>query len=155
MSDRASIRHATPADAEAIASLVGELGYPSTAGDVVSRLARLNDFQAAVAFIAEIDGVVAGVVTGHVFPSIHDSANVAWLTTLVVGLRYQRRGIGKYLTDAIETWARGQGAVRVSLTSGQHRDGAHAFYRELGYQYTGVRLTKPLVAEETPSHAAT
>jgi GNAT superfamily N-acetyltransferase len=148
MSDRVSVRHATPADAEAIASLLGELGYPSTVADVVSRLARLHDFPAAVVFLAEIDGAVAGVVTGHVFPSIHHTPVVAWLTTLVVGARCQRRGIGRYLADAIETWARGHGAVRVSVTSGQDRDGAHAFYEGLGYERTGVPLSKPLVAEK-------
>src|SRR5687768_13984377 len=113
-----SIRHATAADAEPVATLLGELGYPSAAGDVVSRLARLNELPAAVVFIAEVDGVVAGVVTGHVFPSLHVSTIVAWLTTLVVGSSYHRRGVGRYLTEAIESWARKHGAERVSVTSG-------------------------------------
>jgi GNAT superfamily N-acetyltransferase len=141
-----SVRHATLADAEAIASLAGELGYPSTVSEVVSRLAQLHDFQAAVVFVAEIDGVVAGVVTGHVFPTIHVSPGVAWLTALVVGARYQRRGVGGYMADAIETWARGHGAVRLSLTSGLHRKEAHAFHEGLGYERSGVRLSKPLAS---------
>ena len=104
MSGQVSIRHATAADAEAVAALLGELGYPSTAGDVVARLARLQDFPAATVCVAEIDGVIAGVVTGHVFPAIHVSPIVAWLTSLVVGSSYQQRGVGRYLTAAIESW---------------------------------------------------
>lgn len=155
MSDPVSIRHATPADAEAIAPLLGELGYPSTASDVVSRLAQLHDFPAAVVFVAEIDGVVAGVVTGHVFPVIHFTQSVAWLTALVVGARYQRRGVGRYLADAIETWARGHGAVRLSVTSGLHRAEAHAFYEGLGYERSGVRLSKQLISGTEPPPVAT
>jgi GNAT superfamily N-acetyltransferase len=142
-----SIRHATAADAEPVATLLGELGYPSAAGEVVARLARLHEFPAAVVFIAEVDGVVAGVVTGHVFPSLHVSSIVAWLTTLVVGGSYHRRGVGRYLTEAIESWARQHGAERMSVTSGKHRDGAHTFYERLGYERTGVRLTKRLISE--------
>jgi GNAT superfamily N-acetyltransferase len=72
---------------------------------------------------------------------------VAWLTTLVVGGSYHRRGVGRYLTEAIESWARQHGAERMSVTSGKHRDGAHTFYERLGYERTGVRLTKRLISE--------
>jgi GNAT superfamily N-acetyltransferase len=151
MSDRICIRHATAPDAEGIAALLGELGYPSTAGEVVARLSRLDDFHSAVVFIAEIDGIVAGVVTGHVFPAIHVSEVVAWLTTLAVGSGYQRRGVGRYLATAVEDWARSRGAFRISVTSGTHRDGAHAFYERLGYERSGVRLSKRLI-DLAPPH---
>ena len=144
MSEQVSVRHATPSDAEQIASLVGELGYPSSGAEIVSRLAQLSEFQASITFVAEMDGNVVGVATGHVFPALHISPIVAWLTTLVVGTRYQRRGIGKYLAVAIEDWAQGHGASRLSVTSGNHRDGAHAFYERLGYERSGIRLSKPL-----------
>jgi GNAT superfamily N-acetyltransferase len=85
-----------------------------------------------------------GLVTGHVIPSIHSTPVVALLTTLVVDERCARTGIGKQLATAVEDWAREQGAVRISVTSGKHRDGAHAFYERIGYDRTGVRLTKIL-----------
>jgi GNAT superfamily N-acetyltransferase len=143
-----AVRHATPADARAIASLVGELGYPATASEIVSRLARLDDFPDAVVFVAEIGGEIAGAVTGHVFPTIHSSPIVAWLTMLVVGTSNQRRGVGRDLTTAIETWARERGAVRLSVTSGKQRADAHAFYEGLGYERSGFRFTKYFAVTE-------
>lgn len=140
----ALIRPPTTGDAESIAELLGVLGYPATPAEVLARLERLTKLESAVIFVAEADGRAVGVVTGHLFPAIHANATVAWLTTLVVGERYQHRGIGAQLTAVIEDWARANGAVRVSLTSGFQRKEAHAFYEHLGYERTGLRLTKPL-----------
>lgn len=140
----AVIRAPTPRDADAMAELLGVLGYPATAAEVRERLARLDEFETATIIVAEVDGRAVGIVTGHVFPSIHANATVALLTTLVVSDRHQNRGIGAQLTVAIEDWARRQGAVRVSLTSGMQRHEAHAFYEHLGYERTGLRLTKVL-----------
>jgi len=138
------MRAPTPDDAEAIAELLGVLGYPATPGEARERLARLDELETATVVVAEADGRAVGLVTGHVFPAIHASATVAWLTTLVVSDRYQHRGIGAQLTAVIEDWARAKGAVRVSLTSGLQRHEAHVFYEHLGFERTGLRLTKAL-----------
>jgi GNAT superfamily N-acetyltransferase len=119
------------------------LGYPTNTAEVRDRLSRMKA-DAVVVLVADMDGRAVGIVTGHVVHSIHATPVVAWLTTLSVGERHQRRGIGAELTRALEDWARKQGAVRVSLTSGLQRAGAHAFYEGLGYERTGIRLTKPL-----------
>jgi hypothetical protein len=36
----------------------------------------------------------------------------------------------------------------LSLTSGLHREDAHAFYEGLGYERSGLRLSRPLVSEK-------
>jgi GNAT superfamily N-acetyltransferase len=138
------IRPATDRDAAAIAELVGQLGYPADASEVIPRLEHLRDFPATIVLVAEVDGRVVGVITGQVMPSIHSTPPVAWLTTLVVADDCHGRGIGRELTHAVEAWARAKGAARISLTSGKHRHAAHAFYEHLGYERTGVRLTKAL-----------
>src|SRR3954468_11586031 len=139
-----AIRAAMTDDASAIASLLGQLGYPSGADDVVARLARLDAFGDAIAHVADSAGQVVGVVTCHVFPSIHAPDLVAWVTTLVVDDRHHQKGVGRRLTAAVEQWARERGAVRISVTSGKQRQGAHAFYESVGYELTGVRLSKSL-----------
>jgi GNAT superfamily N-acetyltransferase len=141
---------AAASDAPAIAELLAQLGYPAHADDVVARLVHLNDSRAAIALVAEAGGRVVGVVTGHVIRSIHSTPPVAWLTTLVVDSGAQHAGIGQALASAIEAWAGRQGAVRLSVTSGLHRDGAHAFYEHVGYERSGVRLTKVLRSSEKP-----
>lgn len=140
-----SIRPAVATDAAAMADLLTQLGYPATADEVVARLARLEETPGSTALVAEHDGRVVGLVTGHVFRSIHATEPVAWLTALTVDARHHQKGIGRQLCAAMEEWSRRHGAARVSVTSGKHREGAHAFYENIGYERTGVRLTKVLV----------
>jgi hypothetical protein len=79
------IRRAEASDAQALSALLTQLGYPSSVSEIAARLDALNAFSRAVALVA-INGFgeVVGLVTGHLFPSIHDNHPVAWLTTLVV-----------------------------------------------------------------------
>jgi GNAT superfamily N-acetyltransferase len=141
-----TIRSAVQTDASSIAMLLAQLGYPATPAEAAAQLAHLQEFPYATAFVAELQGQVIGLVTGHVFPSIHDAAFVAWLTTLVIDEQHLQKGVGRQLSAAIESWANDHGAARVSVTSGKHRDGAHAFYERIGYQRTGLRLTKVLAS---------
>jgi GNAT superfamily N-acetyltransferase len=55
--------------------------------------------------------------------------------------------VGTALVQAAEAWARYAGAARVHLTTATHRDGAHAFYRRLGYAATGTRFFRRLGQE--------
>jgi GNAT superfamily N-acetyltransferase len=52
--------------------------------------------------------------------------------------------VGRELVAALEALARSHDCVRISVTSAEHRDGAHAFYQRLGYDYTGRRFAKKL-----------
>ena len=139
-----AVRSARPSDCEVIADLLGQLGYPTAPGEAEARLASLNEHRHAVAIVAEVQGRVVGLVTAHVFPSIHDTPPAAWLTTLVVDEAHASQGLGRQLCVAAEEWARNRGAVRISVSSGKHRDEAHAFYERIGYQPTGLRLTKKI-----------
>lgn len=145
MSPSITIRSAVSTDASTIAVLLGQLGYPATPEEAAVQLAHLQESPCAVAFVAELEGRVIGLITCHVFPSIHAPAIVAWITTLVVDEKHLQKGIGKQLCKTVESWAQDHGAARVSVTSGKHRDGAHAFYETIGYERTGVRLTKVLL----------
>ncbi len=138
------IRSATMSDASQIAPLLGELGYPATSEEVFLRLDRLEKTGNCLVLVAERANEVVGLVTGHLFSSIHATETVAWLTTLVVRGSYNGLGVGGELVAAIEKWARQNGAVRISVSSGNHRAGAHKFYQSRGYESSGVRLTKVL-----------
>jgi len=131
-------------DARSIAALLGELGYPSTAEEVRARLATFDSLADASIAVALVQSEVVGLVTAHVLSSIHANESMALLTTIVVAAPHHGCGVGTALLTHAETWARGKGAVRMSLTSGVHRDGAHGFYERRGYARTGVRLTKTL-----------
>lgn len=139
------IRLAEASDAHALSELLTQLGYPSSASEIAGRLEAVATFPHAVAFVA-INGYgeVVGLITAHLFPSIHDNQPVAWLTTLVVLEDARGAGIGSSLVKHIEKWATQNGARRLAVTSATHREEAHAFYEKRDYERTGLRFAKDL-----------
>jgi ribosomal protein S18 acetylase RimI-like enzyme len=57
-----------------------------------------------------------------------------YLDGLVVAARWQRRGVGRSLLEAVEAWGRQRGATDILLTVWTGNRGAEAFYGELGFQ---------------------
>lgn len=144
MTSTINIRAATEHDATSLVGLVTELGYPAGADDIVLRLRQIAEYPQAQVWVADDSGMLVGLASSHMFPSVHAGAPVAWLTSLVVSQSHHGRGIGRELVATAEAWASARGAVRLSLSSGTQRDDAHAFYERIGYKRTGVRLTKLL-----------
>lgn len=128
-----SFRRARPGDAEALGALAGELGYPSSAAAVRSRLERIARREAEVVFVAEAEGAVVGWVHVLEFLSLA-SDPCALIAGLVVGEPSRRRGIGRALVECAEGWARERGLSSIRLRSRESRAGAHAFYGRLGYR---------------------
>jgi predicted N-acetyltransferase YhbS len=149
MPDVITIRAAAPSDAPTLCELLEQLGYPATESEIPARLAALASFPSAAAFVATNGfGEVVGLVTVHLFPSVHDNDPVAWLTTLVVLEDAREAGIGSALVRHVERWAAQRGARRISVTSGIQRKATHAFYETRDYVNTGLRFTKKLVTDQ-------
>jgi GNAT superfamily N-acetyltransferase len=145
MADAITIRPAAPSDAPTLCELLTQLGYPASEAEIPARLSALADFPHAAAFVATNGyGEVVGLVTAHVFPSVHDNELVAWLTTLVVLEDARGAGIGSTLVKQVEQWAAHNGAKRLSVTSGKHRKATHEFYEKRDYENTGLRFSKKL-----------
>ena len=138
------LRLPTGDDCKDLAELMSELGYPCDPGDLHRRIESLANDPAVLLTVAEHEGKVVGVVTGHILNAIHRSGPVAMLTALVVLERARGLGIGKRLVSHVERWARDHGASAISLTSALRRSAAHEFYRRLGYEQTGLRLARTL-----------
>ena len=136
------IRDAGASDSSAIADLLTQLGYPSSADEVERRLGRLGP--ADRLFLAELDGEVAGLVGLHVSPAIEYGGDAAKVSALVVDERFRRRGVGEALMRAVEDEARARGCVILFLTTAERREDAHAFYRSIGLEETGRRFAKRL-----------
>ena|SRR6476661_3445871 len=140
-----NIRPATPDDSAIISVLLDQLGYPSPVEEIPQRLAAMNKLPCAIAMVAEdAEQGVIGIVTSHVFPSIHDTEPVAWLTTLVVLDGVRGQGVGSQLVSYVEEWAAKNGAPRITVTSHKRRERTHGFYERRGYDYNGRRFTKAL-----------
>ena len=149
--DNFTIRSAVASDAPALASMLDQLGYPTDASEIPGRLARMAERPGTTVFVAELHHKPVGVVTVHLFPSLHTSEPVAWLTAVVVDEAMRGTGVGSALVKHAEEWARRQGATRLALTSHLRRVEAHEFYKKRQYEHTGVRLAKDLTGQT--SHA--
>jgi GNAT superfamily N-acetyltransferase len=120
-------------DAEAIARLVGELGYPSTATQVLERLVALEGDPHHAAFVAvDRSGKIVGWIELAEIRSLAHDARVE-ITGLVVDSAHRGAGVGRLLVDRGEAWARERGLSAIGVRSNIIRDGAHAFYLGLGY----------------------
>jgi GNAT superfamily N-acetyltransferase len=138
------VRPPSAVDIPALALLLGELGYPSADAAVEGRLGRLAARGGVTVLVADDEGAPVGFATAHIVPVLHQDRPAGMLTALVVSSRQRGQGIGRRLVDAVEEWAKTQGAYRMTLASGLHREGAHLFYERLGYEHTARRYSKLL-----------
>ncbi len=139
-----SIRPFAEADLPAVAALLGELGYPTTLDQMRQRIDRIARHPDHATFVAVADGRVVGLTGAYVTPSYEHDAPTGRLTAVVVSGTVQGLGIGRQLIAAAEDWVRARGAHVMMLNSHNRRDGAHAFYRRLGYAETGKRFVRDL-----------
>ena len=149
MTNKARIRFGSPADAAAIAPLLGELGYPADAQQVRARVKRLStqsDDPRDALFIATSDDSATpiGLLALHRFAAIHDDADVAMIMALVVSQSARGTGVGRQLVEEAAETARRWGCTRMLVTTHLRRADAHAFYERIGFELTGRRYVKTL-----------
>src|SRR5688500_4041999 len=96
------LRDAIIEDANVIASLLGELGYPSQPDGVRARLARLLAREGSRVFVAERGGHVVGVLGLDRMPVLTSLSDVAMIIALVVTEQDRRSGVGRLLVARAE-----------------------------------------------------
>jgi GNAT superfamily N-acetyltransferase len=134
------IRSATPDDAEAIAHLSGELGYPTTATDARRRLFDIKTSEHHSVMVAEDP---AGTVVGwiHVFRSPRLGGEpFAELGGLVVTEALRGQGIGSQLVAAAERWTAEREIATLRIRTRTTRNDARLFYEELGFVLTKTQV---------------
>jgi N-acetylglutamate synthase-like GNAT family acetyltransferase len=145
-----TIRDAEPRDAEAIAGLLAQLGYPTEPGSVDARLERLQIVGDRVV-VAERGGEVVGLAQLHVSPTLEYERPAAKLAALVVDVSHRGEGVGRALVAAMEAEARARRCELLFVTTAERREDAHEFYRRVGLEETGKRFAKSLGYEPTGS----
>jgi len=131
------IRKARRRDAERIAQLCGELGYPATVGQIVTRLRQLKPASKHAVFVAEWSDATVGLVGWlHVSVShLLESDIRAEVNGLIVAERQRSAGAGAKLLEAAEEWARRHGCLVMNVRSNVIRERAHGFYERNGYEH--------------------
>ncbi len=137
------IRAAGPADVEAIRGLLTELGYPVDVALLTERMNRAAAERSIHMFVAERTGAIVGFASLHVLHLI-ERPPLGRLSAVVVAEPARRSGVGLALIGRIEDTASEAGCDRLEVTSGEWREDAHAFYRDLGLEETSKRFIKRL-----------
>jgi GNAT superfamily N-acetyltransferase len=129
------IRRVRAGDAPQLAQLSGQLGYPTTAGEIKKRLRRLKPASQNALFVAESPD--SGVV-GWAHVSVTHLVEVgtrAELNGLIVAEGQRSLGAGARLLQAAEDWAHKHGCPSMSVRSNVIRERAHKFYERQGYEH--------------------
>ena len=138
------IRPVAVTDFASIAKLVSDLGYPTSPSEMQRRLEAIladHDYHTLVA--CEYDHVI-GFIGTRVGPLYEADGLYGQIMALAVSVNHHRRGVGRMLMGAAELHLADRGARELVVTSGHHREGAHAFYETCGYRFTGRRFKKSL-----------
>jgi len=125
-------RTASAADAERIASMFTDEGYPAGPSDIVDRLTRFADDDSRVV-VAESGGEVLGFIALHALPRFEHGDRIVRILALVVDPGVRERGVGHALMAEAEAFGRDLGAAFIEVTAGHHRPEAQRLYEAVGY----------------------
>ncbi len=130
-----TVREISLSDADAVAELTGQLGYPVSADVMKSRIRAMESVTDHVIYVAcDSDLVVGWIDVGLTF---HLQAEpYAEIGGLVVSEAFRSSGIGRELLAKAEQWARSRGLKNMLVRSRIAREAAHRFYRREGYEQT-------------------
>jgi GNAT superfamily N-acetyltransferase len=140
------IRTATEEDIKDLASLMGELGYPTTPKEMELRFNKINSNPLYKTIVAEIDGVIVGMIGMFLGFGYEKNEDYIRIIAFVVHSKHRKKGIGGHLIQGAEEWALKKGVRKLALNSGNRseRDHAHNFYTNRGFEGSATGFYKVL-----------
>ncbi len=127
-----NVRPAAAADADALAGLSTQLGYPMTPGEGRDRLAAIDGHPDHALLVADVDGRVLGWIQVSL-TRVFETALQAEIAGLIVDAGARGGSIGSGLLREAEAWARSRGCEAIRVRSNVIRERAHGFYRRAGF----------------------
>ena len=115
------LRRATEADAKHAASLLTELGYPSTEADARDRLVRSLRSATSYCLVAELAAEVVGLISAELVFYFPTGSTICRITSLVVSSQHRGHGLGQKLLTAAIGFAREHHCSGLELTSAEGR----------------------------------
>ncbi len=119
------------ADAEVVATLAGELGYPNDAEAIRERIQAIGESDLLLVAVDASDKAVGFIQANRV--CIIEVGFRVEILGLVVSSSARRSGIGRRLIAEAEDWAASIRAEAILVRSNTKRVEAHLFYPVLGY----------------------
>jgi GNAT superfamily N-acetyltransferase len=132
MNREVRIRPMLEADAEVVAELATELGYPNETEAIRRRIRPIQEADLLLV-AADASDKPVGFIQAHRVCIIEVGSRVEILG-LVVSSTARRKGIAQTLIAEVELWAQKIGAKCISVRSNTMRAEAHLFYPAMGYK---------------------
>ncbi|MBU1050150.1 GNAT family N-acetyltransferase [Candidatus Bipolaricaulota bacterium] len=136
MTNQGEIRNASLADADSIAKLSVQLGYPSSAQQTIKRLSKILGSREHLVLVACLpDHIVIGWM--HVFIALRVESNpFAEIGGFGVAEELRGRGVGRSLLEAADKWVKDHGIAKMRVCTRSTRSDAQGFYQRLGFIQT-------------------
>ena len=138
------LRTVMEADAEHVASLLAELGYPSNEADIRNRLRHRLHSQTSCFLLAQSASEVIGFVSAELVPYFPNGSTICRVTALIVSINHRGRRVGERLLSGAADFAREHHCSGIEITSAEHRIEAHRFYQRVGFTRTSFRFFQAL-----------
>lgn len=150
--EEVTILSAAVTDAEAIATLSSEFGYPVTISEMNQRLTHFSSGLTDIVFVAELDFVVGWIHISQI--QSLQSKPFTEIRGIVVSEAHRNTGIGTRLICAAENWAKDQGHDKIRVRTNIVRKQTLKFYQKQGYKSIKTQevFDKPLPAADKQSH---
>jgi GNAT superfamily N-acetyltransferase len=132
-------RDATAADAQELARLLTQLGYPTTPARVTATLPAATGDRGGVIVVEAEDGRLTAFAAYQIVYFFEDAAPRCRVTALAVDEHARRTGIGRSILAEVERRARSRGCTEIEVASSRRaeRDAAHKFYPAVGFGDAG------------------
>ncbi|ODQ00053.1 MULTISPECIES: GNAT family N-acetyltransferase [Salinivibrio] len=141
------IRQATLHDIDAICALCERCQPdPLPWRQMKKTLTDLIHAEDANVLVAELCGLVAGVVAFNVILQLDKSNHVGRISTIMVDEHFRDMTLGRQLLSAAETCLQARGCDQIEVVPSYHKADAQSFYLHCGFKLTPERLIKALAA---------
>lgn len=98
----------------------------------------LQDSKSRCIFVAELQGVVIGMISGQALISTAEGGISVLVEDVVIDENYRGQGIGRELLKTMERWAVEKGARRLQLLADVNNSSALTFYDKLNWKKTSL-----------------
>ena len=132
-SQKIEIRQAELEDASDISTLCRQLGYQTSASEIITRLEKITQLTDHCVFVAcQKNGRISGWI--HVFGTYRvESAPFSEIGGLIVDEIFRKQGIGAKLVHAAQEWTIHKGFHSLRVRSRVERESAKKFYLNTGF----------------------
>jgi GNAT superfamily N-acetyltransferase len=149
-----SIRRAKKNDAAAVADLLTQLGYPTSAKEMSKRFMSILADRNFGTFVAVSDGRICGMIGLNICRSYEHNDRGGRILGLVIDRSFRRLGIARNLIERAEEFFRENKINRVAVNTHVKRKDAHKFYAALGFTRNGFRFVKELSSRRASRNQA-